>query len=43
MAKKSAQEFVDIMNINTNQGFHYEVKELAKKYLKVSTKQLLKD
>ena len=41
--KKSAQEFVDIMNINTNQGFHYEVKELGKKYLKVSPKQLLKD
>ena len=41
--KKSAQELVDIMNINTNQGFHYEVKELGKKYLKVSPKQLLKD
>ena len=41
--KKSAQEFVDIMNINTNQGFHYEVKHLGRKYLKVSPKQLLKD
>ena len=42
-SKKSAQEFVDIMNINTNQGFHYEVKELGNRYLKVSPKQLLKD
>ena len=35
---KSADEFVSIMNINTNQGFHYEVKELGKKYLKVNQK-----
>ena len=36
--KASAEEFVSIMNINTNQGFHYEVKELGKKYLKVNQK-----
>ena len=41
--KASAEEFVSIMNINTNQGFHYEVIELGKKYLKVNQKQLLKD
>ena len=45
--KKSAQEFVDIMNINTNQGFRYEIRQIGKKYLKVnqksSKKQLLKD
>ena len=35
---KSGDEFVSIMNINTNQGFHYEVKELGKKYLKVNQK-----
>ena len=40
--RESAQEFVDIMNINTNQGFHYEVKEIGKRYLKVNAKQLLK-
>ena len=34
----SANEFVDICNINSNQGFHYEVKELGKKYLKVNKK-----
>ena len=32
---KSAQEFVDICNINSNQGFSYDWKELGKKYLKV--------
>ena len=37
-SRKSADEFVSIMNINTNQGFHYEVKELGKKYLKVNQK-----
>jgi hypothetical protein len=41
-SRTSAEEFVSIMNINTNQGFHYEVKELGKKYLKVNQKQLLK-
>ena len=34
----SAEEMVDIFNINSNQGFHYEVKELGIKYLKVSQK-----
>jgi hypothetical protein len=34
----SAKEMVDIFNINSNQGFHYEVKELGLKYLKVSQK-----
>ena len=41
--KESAEEFCEICNINSNQGFHYEVKEIGKKYLKVSAKQLLKD
>ena len=41
--KESADEFCEICNINSNQGFHYEVKEIGKKYLKVSAKQLLKD
>ena len=41
-SRTSAEEFVSIMNINTNQGFHYEVKELGKKYLKVNQKKLLK-
>ena len=35
----SAEEFVDIMNFNTNQGFHYEIRELGKKYLKVNQKE----
>ena len=35
----SANEFTEIMNFNTNQGFHYEVKELGKKYLKVRQKK----
>ena len=35
---KSAEEFVEIMNFNTNQGFHYEIRELGKKYLKVNQK-----
>ena len=34
----SANEFVDICNINSNQGFSYEVKELGKKYLIVNKK-----
>jgi hypothetical protein len=41
--KESAEEFCEICNINSNQGFHYEVKEIGKKYLKVTAKQLLKD
>ena len=43
----SANEFLEIMNINTNQGFRYEVRQIGKKYLKVNQKstkkQLLKD
>ena len=43
----SANEFLEIMNINTNQGFRYEIRQIGKKYLKVnqksSQKQLLKD
>ena len=38
----SANEFCEICNINSNQGFHYEVKEIGKRYLKVNAKQLLK-
>ena len=41
--KESADEFCEICNINSNQGFGYEVKEIGKKYLKVTQKQLLKD
>ena len=41
--KESANEFCEICNINSNQGFHYEVKEIGKRYLKVNAKQLLKD
>ena len=41
--RESAQEFCEICNINSNQGFHYEVKEIGKRYLKVNAKQLLKD
>ena len=37
--QESADEFVSICNINSNQGFHYEVKELGKKYLKVIQKK----
>ena len=40
--KESADEFCEICNINSNQGFHYEVKEIGKRYLKVNAKQLLK-
>ncbi len=35
---ESAQEMVDILNMNSNQGFHYEIKQLGVKYLKVSQK-----
>ena len=38
--REAADEFVDICNINSNQGFHYEVKELGKKYLKVNQKEV---
>ena len=31
--KESAEEFCEICNINSNQGFHYEVKEIGKRYL----------
>jgi len=34
----SAQEFTNILNMNSNQGFHYEIKQLGVKYLKVSQK-----
>ena len=37
--RDSAEEFVEIMNLNTNQGFHYEIKELGKNYLKVNQKE----
>ena len=35
----SANEFLEIMNINTNQGFRYEVRQIGKKYLKVNQKE----
>ena len=41
--QESADEFVGLCNMNTNQGFGYEVKEIGKKYLKVTAKHLLKD
>ena len=49
--RDSAEEFVNICNINSNQGFHYAVKEIGTKYLKIQAKsiypkhqkQLLKD
>jgi len=34
----SAKEILDILNMNSNQGFHYEIKKLGVKYLKVSQK-----
>ena len=34
----SAKEIFDILNMNSNQGFHYEIKKLGVKYLKVSQK-----
>ena len=37
---QSAEEFTEIMNFNTNQGFHYEIRELGKKYLKVNRKEV---
>ena len=40
--RDSAEEFVNICNINSNQGFGYEAKEIGKKWLKVTQKQLLK-
>ncbi len=41
-SKETALEFVGVMNINTNQGFHYEVKQLGIKKSKVLPKKLLK-
>ena len=35
-SKKAADDFVDIMNINTNQGFHYETKEIGNKFLNIN-------
>jgi len=35
---ESAEEFTSILNMNSNQGFHYEIKQLGVKYLKVSQK-----
>lgn len=32
---ESASEFVDICNINSNQGFGYEIKEIGKKYINI--------
>ena len=37
--KDSVNEFLEIMNINTNQGFRYEVRQIGKKYLKVNQKK----
>ena len=37
--KESANEFLEIMNINTNQGFRYEGRQIGKKYLKVTQKK----
>ena len=37
--KDSANEFLEIMNINTNQGFRYEIRRIGKKYLKVNQKE----
>ncbi|MAJ98769.1 MAG: hypothetical protein CMD07_05855 [Flavobacteriales bacterium] len=34
----SAEEFVNILNMNSNQGLRYEIKELGLKYLKVTQK-----
>ena len=39
-SQESADEFVSICNINSNQGFSYAVKELGKKYLKVNQKKV---
>lgn len=33
----SAEEMVDILNMNSNQGFHYEIKRLGSIYTKIST------
>ena len=35
----SAQEMVTILNMNSNQGFHYEIKQLGSIYTKISTNQ----
>jgi len=34
--ESSVIEMVEILNMNSNQGFHYEYKELGIRYLKVS-------
>ena len=34
--ESSALEMVDILNMNSNQGFHYEVKQLGIRYIKIS-------
>ena len=39
-SRESADEFVDICNINSNQGFGYEVKEIGNKYLKIQAKSV---
>ena len=36
---QSANEFLEIMNINTNQGFRYEVREIGKRFTEVKTTQ----
>ena len=32
-----ANEFLEIMNINTNQGFRYEIREIGKHFTKIKT------
>tara|TARA_R100001082_G_C4279612_1_gene123314 strand:+ start:270 stop:518 length:249 start_codon:yes stop_codon:yes gene_type:complete len=34
---ESANEFLEIMNINTNQGFRYEVREIGKNFTEIKT------
>jgi len=36
---ESANEFLEIMNINTNQGFRYEVREIGKRFTEIKTTQ----
>jgi|TARA_B100000700_G_scaffold326239_1_gene437187 hypothetical protein len=35
----SANEFLEIMNINTNQGFRYEVREIGRRFTEIKTTQ----
>ena len=35
----SANEFLEIMNINTNQGFRYEIREIGKRFTEIKTTQ----